>query len=78
MSGLGAQLREIDQRLRDEFGVHINYVRPIQWQHGKVWAAAVVSISIAAERGIPRVHPSCASRDVRRALARRAGGSSSR
>ena len=27
-----------ERRLRDEFGVHINYVRPTQWKHGKVWA----------------------------------------
>jgi hypothetical protein len=26
------------QRLRDEFGVHIDYVSPTQWQGGKVWA----------------------------------------
>lgn len=30
--------REYDRRLREEFGVHVNYVSPIQWQGGKVWA----------------------------------------
>jgi hypothetical protein len=32
------QAQEYDRRLRDEFGVHINYVSPLQWQQGKVWA----------------------------------------
>jgi hypothetical protein len=30
--------REYDRRLREEFGVHVNYVSPVQWQGGKVWA----------------------------------------
>ena len=30
--------REYDRRLREEFGVHVNYVSPIQWRDGKVWA----------------------------------------
>jgi hypothetical protein len=30
--------REYDRRLREEFGVHVNHVSPIQWQGGKVWA----------------------------------------
>ena len=29
---------EYDRRLREEFGVHVNYVSPIEWQGGKVWA----------------------------------------
>ena len=29
---------EHDRRLREEYGVHINYVRPVQWQGRKVWA----------------------------------------
>ncbi|MFZ0977021.1 MAG: SEC-C domain-containing protein [Solirubrobacteraceae bacterium] len=29
---------DYEQRLREEFGVHVNYVSPIQWQGGKVWA----------------------------------------
>jgi hypothetical protein len=33
-----AKARKYDRRLRDEFGVHVNYVSPVQWQHGKVWA----------------------------------------
>jgi hypothetical protein len=32
------QAQEYDRRLRDEFGVHVNYVSPVQWQHDKVWA----------------------------------------
>ncbi len=30
--------REYDRCLREEFGVHINHVSPVQWPHGKVWA----------------------------------------
>jgi hypothetical protein len=30
--------RVYDRRLREEFGVHVNYVSPIQWHGGKVWA----------------------------------------
>jgi SEC-C motif len=33
-----AKEQETDRRLREEYGVHINYVRPVQWQGGKVWA----------------------------------------
>jgi hypothetical protein len=28
----------VDRRLRDEYGVHINYVSPTVWNGGKVWA----------------------------------------
>jgi hypothetical protein len=30
--------REHGRRLREEFGVHVNHVSPVQWQGGKVWA----------------------------------------
>jgi hypothetical protein len=30
--------QETDRRLREEYGVHINYVHPVTWQGGKVWA----------------------------------------
>jgi hypothetical protein len=32
------QAREYDRRLREEFGVYVNHVSPVQWQGGKVWA----------------------------------------
>ena len=32
------QAQEYDRRLREEFGVHVNYVAPVAWQGGKVWA----------------------------------------
>jgi hypothetical protein len=33
-----AREQETARRLREEYGVHINYVRPVSWQGGKVWA----------------------------------------
>lgn len=33
-----AQAQANERRLREEFGVHINYVAPIMFQGGKVWA----------------------------------------
>jgi hypothetical protein len=33
-----AKEQETARRLRDDYGVHVNYVRPVQWQGGKVWA----------------------------------------
>lgn len=33
-----AKHAEVDRRLRDEYGVHINYVAPILWHDRKVWA----------------------------------------
>jgi hypothetical protein len=33
-----AKEREYNRRLREEFGVHVSYVSPVQWQGGKVWA----------------------------------------
>jgi hypothetical protein len=33
-----AKGQEYDRRLREEYGVYVNYVSPITWQGGKVWA----------------------------------------
>ena len=32
------QAQEYDRRLREEFGVHVNHVSPVQWQGGTIWA----------------------------------------
>lgn len=33
-----AKAATVSTRLRNEFGVHINYIHPVVWQGGKVWA----------------------------------------
>jgi hypothetical protein len=33
-----ARFEATDRTLRDQYGVYINYVKPTQWQGGKVWA----------------------------------------